>query len=65
MCKAACYYHYDALGYVVALSDSDGDSCHSREYSAFGRVAASDPNFIDNPWKRFQNCFHSENERNE
>jgi RHS repeat-associated protein len=35
---------------VVALSDSDGDSCQSYEYSAYGQVAASDPNFIANPY---------------
>jgi len=35
---------------VVALSDSDGDSCQSYEYSAYGQVAASDPNFLANPY---------------
>jgi RHS repeat-associated protein len=29
---------------VVALSNSNGDSCQSYEYSAYGQVAASDPN---------------------
>jgi len=48
--NAAYYYHYDGLGSVVALSDSDGDSCQSYEYSAYGQVAASDPNFIANPY---------------
>ena len=48
--NALYYYHYDASGSVVALSDSYGDSCQSYEYSAFGQVAASDPNFIANPY---------------
>jgi len=48
--NAAYYYHFDGLGSVVALSDSDGDSCQSYEYSAYGQVAASDPNFIANPY---------------
>ena len=48
--NAAYYYHFDGLGSVVALSDSNGDSCQSYEYSAYGQVAASDPNFIANPY---------------
>ncbi len=48
--NAAYYYHFDGLGSVVALSDSDGDSCQSYEYSAYGQVAASDPSFIANPY---------------
>ena len=40
----AYYYHFDGLGSVVALSNSNGDSCQSYEYSAYGQVAASDPN---------------------
>jgi len=48
--NAVYYYHYDALGSVVALSDSAGDSCQSYEYSVYGQVAASDPNFIANPY---------------
>ncbi|MBL7146992.1 MAG: RHS repeat-associated core domain-containing protein [Phycisphaerae bacterium] len=48
--NAVYYYHYDGLGSVVALSDSYGNSCQSYEYSAFGQVAASDPNFIANPY---------------
>ena len=48
--NAAYYYHFDGLGSVVALSDSDGDSCQSYEYSAYGQVAASDPNFLANPY---------------
>jgi len=46
----AYYYHFDGLGSVVALSDSDGDSCQSYQYSAYGQVAASDPNFLTNPY---------------
>ena len=46
--SAVYYYHYDGLGSVVALSDSSGDSCQSYEYSAYGQVAASDPNFTAN-----------------
>jgi len=42
--NAAYYYHYDGLGSVVALSNSNDDSCQSYEYSAYGQVAASDPN---------------------
>ena len=42
--NAAYYYHFDGLGSVVALSNSNGDSCQSYEYSAYGQVAASDPN---------------------
>ena len=38
------YYHFDGLGAVVALSDSDGDSCQSYEYSVYGQVATEDPN---------------------
>ena len=48
--NAAYYYHFDGLGSVVALSNSNGDSCQSYEYSAYGQVAASDPNFIANPY---------------
>jgi len=40
----AYYYHFDGLGSVVALSNSNGDSCQSYEYSVYGQVAASDPN---------------------
>jgi len=48
--NAVYYYHYDALGSVVALSDSNGDSCQTYEYSVYGQVAASDPNFTANPY---------------
>ena len=48
--NAVYYYHYDGLGSVVALSNSSGTSIQSYEYSAFGQVAASDPNFTANPY---------------
>ncbi|HUU17327.1 MAG TPA: RHS repeat-associated core domain-containing protein [Sedimentisphaerales bacterium] len=48
--NAAYYYHFDGLGSVVALSNSNGDSCQSYEYSAYGQVAVSDPNFLTNPY---------------
>ncbi len=48
--NATYYYHFDGLGSVVALSNSNGDSCQSYEYSAYGQVAASDPNFLANPY---------------
>ncbi|MHC4464558.1 MAG: hypothetical protein ACYS30_24480, partial [Planctomycetota bacterium] len=38
--NAVYYYHFDGLGSVVALSDSDGDSVQSYEYSIYGQVAA-------------------------
>ena len=41
--NAVYYYHFDGLGSVVAPSDSSGDSCQSYEYSAYGQVAAEDP----------------------
>ncbi len=47
--NAVYYYHFDAPGSVVALSDSDGDSVQSYEYSAYGQVAAEDPNHT-NPY---------------
>jgi len=48
--NAVYYYHFDGLGSVVALSDSNGDSVHTYEYSIYGQVAASDPNFLANPY---------------
>jgi len=48
--NAAYYYHFDGLGSVVALSNSNGDTCQSYEYSVYGQVAASDPNFLANPY---------------
>jgi len=44
------YYHYDGLGSVVALSDSNGDTVQTYEYSVYGQVAAEDPNFLTNPY---------------
>jgi RHS repeat-associated protein len=34
----------------VALSDSSGDTVQSYQYSVYGQVAASDPNFTANPY---------------
>ena len=48
--SAVYYYHYNALGSVVALSDSTGDTVQTYEYSVYGQVAASDPNFTANPY---------------
>jgi len=42
--NAVSYYHYDALGSVVALSDANGDTIQVYEYDVYGNVAASDPN---------------------
>ena len=42
--NATYYYHYDALGSVVALSDADGDTVQVYEYDVYGQVAASGPN---------------------
>jgi len=42
--NAVYYYHYDALGSVVALSDSSGDTVQTYEYSIYGQVAVEDPN---------------------
>lgn len=36
------YYHYDALGSVVALSDTDGDTVQIYDYDVYGQVVASD-----------------------
>jgi RHS repeat-associated protein len=38
------YYHYDALGSVVAMTNSTGNVTQLYEYSVYGQVAASDPN---------------------
>jgi|GEM_PF-564862 len=38
------YYHFDALGSVVALSDADGETVQVYEYDVYGQPAASDPN---------------------
>jgi len=47
---AEYYYHYDGLGSVVALSDSAGDTVQTYEYSVYGQVAASEPDFLTNPY---------------
>jgi RHS repeat-associated protein len=38
------YYHFDALGSVVALTNSSGNTVEVYEYSVFGQVGASDAN---------------------
>ena len=38
------YYHYDALGSIVGLTNSAGAMVQFYEYSVYGQVAASDPN---------------------
>ena len=47
--NAAYYYHYDALGSVIALSDSSGDTVQTYEYSVFGEPAVEDANH-SNPY---------------
>ena len=42
--NAVYYYHYDALGSVVALSDSSGDTVQTYQYSIYGQVAVEDIN---------------------
>ncbi|MBN1362387.1 MAG: hypothetical protein JW993_17460 [Sedimentisphaerales bacterium] len=37
------YYHFDGLGSVVALSDADGDTVQTYEYSVYGQPAAACP----------------------
>lgn len=37
------YYHYDGLGSVTALSDSDGDTVEQYRYDVFGNVTITDP----------------------
>jgi len=44
--NAIYYYHFDALGSVVALSDSAGDTVQTYQYTIFGEVWAED---IDHP----------------
>jgi RHS repeat-associated protein len=36
------YYHFDALGSVVALTDDEGDTVQVYEYDVYGRVGAID-----------------------
>jgi len=47
--NAFYYYHFDALGSVVALSDSSGDTVQTYEYSVYGQVAAEYEDF-PNPY---------------
>ena len=47
--NATYYYHYDALGSVIVLSDEDGDTVQTYEYSVFGEVAVEDANHT-NPY---------------
>ncbi len=42
--NATYYYHFDALGSVVALSDAAGDTVQTYEYSVYGEVAVEDAN---------------------
>jgi RHS repeat-associated protein len=42
--NATYYYHFDALGSVIALTNSSGSTVELYEYSVFGQVAASDAN---------------------
>ncbi len=48
--NAVYYYHYDGLGSVVALSDSNSDTIQTYDYSVYGQVAAEDPDFLTNPY---------------
>ena len=36
------YYHFDALGSVVALTDADADDVQKYDYSVWGQVGAWD-----------------------
>ncbi len=38
------YYHFDALGSVVALTNASGNTVEVYEYDVYGRVGASDAN---------------------
>jgi len=38
------YYHFDALGSVVALTNSSGNTVQVYEYDVYGQVGSSDPN---------------------
>ena len=42
--NAVYYYHFDALGSVVALSDLSGDTVQTYQYSVYGQVAVEDIN---------------------
>ncbi len=47
--NATYYYHFDALGSVVALSDAAGDTVQTYQYSVYGEVAVEDANHT-NPY---------------
>ncbi len=47
--NATYYYHFDALGSVVALSDAASDTVQTYEYSVYGEVAVEDANHT-NPY---------------
>jgi len=47
--NATYYYHFDALGSVVALSDAAGDTVQTYEYSVYGEPAVEDANHT-NPY---------------
>ena len=40
---ATYYYHFDALGSVVALTNSSGNTVQVYDYSVYGQVGATDP----------------------
>jgi RHS repeat-associated protein len=40
---ATYYYHFDALGSVVALTNSSGNTVEVYDYSVYGQVGATDP----------------------
>ena len=42
--NAVYYYHFDGLGSVIALSDEDGNTVQTYEYTVYGQVAAEDVN---------------------
>jgi RHS repeat-associated protein len=47
--NAVYYYHFDALGSVVALSNASGNTVQTYQYSVYGEVAVQDPNHT-NPY---------------
>jgi RHS repeat-associated protein len=57
--NATYYYHYDALGSIVALSDENGDTVQTYEYSGYGEVAVQDANH-PNPYMHAGRRFETE-----